>query len=187
LCVLEVDTSRDANLSVVCLAPATTAAGRNKPQRECLHEWRSRRSRRGSPCCALSSLLALKIDPALGRPGSELLTAPEIAIRNPRSAAIPYEFPRYLHLAREKGLPERVQAECQCRAPSCNFLNCIVFSKLGGDRAAWTSGDSWGTGGPVPPGRWFSAMGWRSLSPRVKIRPVPNCRLENVVVDKSPL
>ena len=143
--------------------------------------------RRGSPCCALSSLLALKIDPALGRRGSELLTAPEIAIRNPRSAAIPYEFPRYLHLAREKGLPERVQAECQCRAPSCNFLNCIVFSKLGGDRAAWTSGDSWGTGGPVPPGRWFSAMGWRSLSPRVKIRPVPNCRLENVVVDKSPL
>src|ERR1019366_8645963 len=46
--------------------------------------------------------------------------------------------------------------------------------------------DSRGSGGPVPPRWWFSARGWRSLSPPVKVRPVLNCRLENVVVDKSP-
>jgi hypothetical protein len=66
-------------------------------------------------------------------------------------------FPRYLHLAREKDLPERVQAECQCRAPGSNFFNCIVSSKLRQDRAAWTNSDSTGSGGPVPPGWWFSA------------------------------
>ena len=37
-------------------------------------------------------------------------------------------------------------------------FNCIVFSKLRGDRAAWSSADSWDSGGPIPPGWWFSAV-----------------------------
>jgi len=61
-----------------------------------------------------------------------------------------------------------MQAECQCRATSGNFSNCIVFSKLRGDRAAWTSGDSRGSGGPVPPGWWFSArVGDHNLAIRI--------------------
>jgi hypothetical protein len=66
------------------------------------------------------------------------------------------EFPRYLHLAREKDLPERVQAECQCRAPGSNFFNCIVSSKLRGDRAAWTSSDS-----RAPVAQFHQAGGFR--------------------------
>src|ERR1700686_4347195 len=81
---------------------------------------------------------------------------------------------------------ERKQAECQCRAPSGNFFNCIVFSKLRKGRAARTSRDSRDSGGPVPPEWWLSARGWRSLGPLMTIRPAPNCRVENVVVDKSP-
>src|ERR1039458_2711273 len=51
------------------------------------------------------------------------------------------------------------QAACQCRATSGNSFNCIVYGMLREDRAAWTSRDSRGSGGPIPPGWWFSARG----------------------------
>src|ERR1035441_106512 len=53
---------------------------------------------------------------------------------------------------------ERAQAECQCRATSGNSFNCIVFSKLRAGGAAWSGDNSWDSGGPVPPGWWFSAV-----------------------------
>ena len=65
--ILEVGTSRDANLSVVCSAPATTAASSNQERMP---------SKSGDHDKVLLVVLSLviagiDIDPALGRPGSE--------------------------------------------------------------------------------------------------------------------
>ena len=65
--ILEVGISRDAYLSVVCLAPATTAAGSNQekmPSKSGDHD--------NVLLVVLSLVIAgIEIDPALGRPGSE--------------------------------------------------------------------------------------------------------------------
>ena len=65
--ILEVGTSRDANLSVVCSTPATTAAGNSQermPSKSGDHD--------EVLLVVLSLVLAgIDIDPALGRPGSE--------------------------------------------------------------------------------------------------------------------
>jgi hypothetical protein len=62
--ILEVGTRRDANSSVVCLAPATTAAGSDKermPSRVKDHD--------EALLVVLSLFIAgIEIDPALGRP-----------------------------------------------------------------------------------------------------------------------
>ena len=65
--ILEVGTSRDANLSVVCSAPATTAASSNQERTP---------SKSGDHDKVLLVVLPLVIagidmDPAIGRPGSE--------------------------------------------------------------------------------------------------------------------
>ena len=47
------------------------------------------------------------------------------------------------------------------------ILNGIVFSKLRGGKAAWSSSDSWDSGGPVPPGWWFSAVPYSLIASRL--------------------
>jgi hypothetical protein len=51
------------------------------------------------------------------------------------------------------------QTACQWRATSGTSFNCIIFGMLREDRATWTSRDLRASGGPVPPGWWFSAQG----------------------------
>jgi hypothetical protein len=65
--ILEVGTSRDANLSVVCSAPATTAAGSNQERMP------SKSGDHDKVLLVVQSLViaGIEIDPALGRPGSE--------------------------------------------------------------------------------------------------------------------
>ena len=136
--ILEVGTHRDANPSFVCLAPATTAAGSNTeriPSKTIMT--------RRSLLCSLFIIAGIEIDPALGR---QVLRADSACNRNQESFRL-----------------KREQAACQCGAPRGNFLNCIVFSKLREGRAAWTSRDSQGSGGPVPPGWWLSARQLRRL------------------------
>jgi len=65
--IWEVGTSRDDNLSVVCLTPTATAAGSNQERMV---------SKSGDHDRVLMVVLSLviagiDIDPALGRPGSE--------------------------------------------------------------------------------------------------------------------
>src|ERR1035441_4648406 len=52
-----------------------------------------------------------------------------------------------------------MQAEYQCCGSWEKSIKCIVVSKLEGILTTWTGVDSRGSGGPVPPGWWFSAGG----------------------------
>lgn len=65
--ILEVGASRDANLSVVCSAPATTTASSNHERMP------SKSSDHDKVLLVVLSLViaGIDIDPALGRPGSE--------------------------------------------------------------------------------------------------------------------
>src|SRR5260370_39198361 len=70
----------------------------------------------------------------------------------------------YLHLARDQSLPVITQVDCQCRGRSEKSFNCIIHSKLKATITAWKGADSRDSGGPVPPGWWFSARGDRLQS-----------------------
>jgi hypothetical protein len=66
LVILEVGTSRDDNLSVVCLTPTVTAAGSNRE-----NGFKSRDHDKVLLVVLSLVIAGIDIDPALGRPGSE--------------------------------------------------------------------------------------------------------------------
>src|ERR1700730_5510116 len=93
---------------------------------------------------------------------------------NPKIAATNFDFD-FIEtsplLARDTTLPERMQAECQCRATGTISINCIVFSKLGVDWTAWKKGIR-----EVPVARFHQYGGFRPAGPiQVRMDRVRSC------------